>query len=219
MAVEDAVVGRLEDVTVKYRSMVALRNATVAIPKGVTLVMGPNGSGKSTLVKTLLGLIRPASGRVELFGLNPFKRGSRIYERVTYISEQDAIPPEIRVGTHLELLESVYGVEEVRGAARLLGLEAHLGKRYSELSRGLQRRLALVEALASRRELIIVDDPMIGMDSRGRELIGEALAEKVEGDTSIIVITHILIPKLRPDYLVRIEDGRITYQGAPENIG
>lgn len=201
------------DLTVRYGHVVALNGVNVRIPGGLTLIVGTNASGKTTLIKTALGILRPSTGQIRTLGLDPLKDPSSLYRRVTYVSERDAINPSIRVATHLEHLEGVYG-DGVWEVAEALELTGYMRRRYKELSRGLQRRLALTEALASERPLVMVDEPLSGLDPKGRRLFGKLIRDKMRrGTVSIVIISHIPIPGVTPDHIVILDTGNVVYDG------
>ncbi len=206
------------DLIVKYGHVVALDGVSVRIPGGLTLIVGTNASGKTTLIKTALGILRPSSGLIRTLGLDPLRDPISLYRRVTYVSERDAINPSIRVNTHLEYLERIYG-DRVWEVAEALGLAEYKHRRYKELSRGLQRRLALAEALASERPLVIVDEPLSGLDPKGRRIFGELLRDKIgKSSISMVIVSHIPIPGITPDHIVILDAGNVVYDGPYDEV-
>jgi len=210
-------IAEIQNLTVQYGRIKALDNVTLTLEGNTIMIIGGNGSGKSTLVKAMLGLIRPKNGKIRVLGLNPIKQRRQLYKHVTYIGEKDGIPPNIKVKTHLEYLANTHG-PRIWDIAETLSLTKHLEKRYMELSRGLQRRLALVEALSTKRRIIILDDPFLGLDIEGRSLLGQILENlaRQHGKT-ILVITHITIPGFTPEKLVILDSGKLLYYGQYDN--
>ena len=206
---------RVEGLLVSYRGQVALEVDELEVPAGKVLVVGPNGSGKTTLVRALLGLVRPRRGRVALLGLDPFRDARLLYRRVTFIRDVDELPGGLRLGTLVKVLSDSYGADEVRRAVRLLELDEHLGKRLRELSRGLRRRASILVAAASNRDLIIIDEPFSGVDSKSRRVISRILDGK---DSNMIIISHVP-PAMRFDYLVFLEGGSVAYSGPYRDPG
>jgi len=202
-------VAEVRGLTVKYNRVVALDNVDLDIYEGRVLIMGPNGSGKTTLLKTLVGLIRPSRGLVRVLGLDPLRHTSMLYERIVFVRDSEDIPLSIKVSTHVNLLKSIYGEDKVEEGLDILKLRGHISKRFSELSKGYRRRLVILEALVADRDLILLDEPFIGLDSDSRAVISEAL-QHVRGN--LVVSSHIPL-NIEFNQLIVIESGKVTYSG------
>ena len=200
-------IAEVEHLTVRYGKLTALDDVTLRVSSGNTLIVGANGSGKSTLINTVLGLLRPRRGRVRLLGRDPFREN--IAGLVTYVRDREDLPANMRLESWADHLASVYGWDRVKNAMEVLGLTPHKGKRVQELSRGLRRRAMLLEAAASDRPLVVVDEPFQGLDRPSREVVAGALAG-VPG--SLMITSHILVP-IEFDYLIVLDAGRLAYQG------
>jgi len=199
----------VSDLVVKYGRVLALEVERLEAPLGRILIVGPNASGKTTLIKTLLGLIKPRRGRIQLLGRDPFKHSSEISRLVTYVRDIDELPPQLKVSTLIEVLSENFNGESVESIAKDLGLTEHMGKRLSELSKGMRRKASLLMALASNRELVIIDEPFSGLDSKSRITVADLLDRK---KSNMIIVSHIPL-RIRFDYLIIVESGRITYSG------
>lgn len=204
----------LKKLTVSYDRVRALDNVTLDIPRGTTLVIGSNGSGKTTLLKVIAGLVKPSSGVVRVFGLNPYRDFAKVSSRLIFIDDSDPIPYMYRVRHYVELLAEAYGWDPVRYAVDVLGLQEHLEKRIGELSKGLRRRVSLLEALAAKsKDLLLLDEPLAGLDRRNRIAVSNAIRALSKG-ISVIVASHIPLRALRFNYLVVLESGYLVYSGA-----
>ncbi len=203
----------VEDLVVKYRRMVALRIKKLVGNRGKTLVIGPNGSGKTTLVKVLLGLMRPLSGHVELLGMNPIKNSGDLAKRITYVRDVDELAENLRLTTLINTLRQAYGEDAVR-IAEELDLLDHIDKRLNELSRGMRRKASLLVALASNKELIVIDEPFSGLDRMSRDKVSMLLDKK---DANMLIISHIP-PRMKFDHLIVVESAQITYSGPYREI-
>ncbi len=210
---EGASLFRVKDLIVRYRRLVALKVDELTVPLGKTLIIGPNGSGKTTLIKALLGLLKPSHGFVEILGMDPLKNSRELSRRVTYVRDIDEIPDNIRVSTLIDTLRGSFGDNVVK-AAEELGLLDHQDKRLGELSRGMRRKASLLVALASTKDLIVIDEPFSGLDRMSRDKVSRLLDEK---STNMLIISHIP-PRIRFDYLVVVESARITYSGPYKEI-
>jgi ABC-2 type transport system ATP-binding protein len=204
---------RLDDVTKRYgrRGPPALQGVTLDVPeRSVWAVVGPNGAGKSTLLALVLGFIRPSGGAVSVGELAP--RDFLRDEGAGYLPESFSLPPAWRVGSALRALSRLDGVpdDDVARVVALLGLEPHVGKRTSELSRGLLQRVGLAQALVGRRRLVVLDEPTEGLDPIWRIRLRDIIAELRTRNCTVIIASHDLGEVERTaDRAVLLEGGRI----------
>ena len=204
-----------EGLALGYGGITAVKDATFAAYRGRNLVIGPNGSGKTTLLKAMAGLLKPLKGTIRVLGLNPYRDLGRLVSRLLYVPEGDPYPDNVMVSDVVSAMEELYGSSEAREAVELLGLERFIGKRVKELSQGMRRRLVLAEAIASRRELLLLDEPYRGLDKGSRGLVSEALEELASKGSTLIMTSHIM-PRFDVDHVIVVEDGSVTYAGAPD---
>jgi len=202
----------IRNLTVKFRYNVALEDINLNIRKGRVLLLGSNGSGKTTLLRVLSGLLRPTKGNVRVLGLDPFRESGKLYSRMLYSRDVEDLPYMLKLSTVVELLSDAYGAKSVERAVKLLGLEEHLFKRIGELSKGLRRRVSMIEPLASGRELILMDEPFSGLDADSRIIIAKALSELPE-ETTLVVASHIPL-NLGIDQMIVLEGGKLSYDGS-----
>ena len=204
-----SIIVSVRDLMVKFGHVVALEDISLDIERGRTLLIGPNGSGKSTLLNVITGLIKPSSGKVKVLGYDPLRDNSKLNKKILYIRDKDDFPRLMKISTYVGILSSIYGKDRVIEALVQLELDKHIHKRFHELSKGLQRRVILLEALVSNKELIIFDEPFSGLDTYSRDMICKAL-DMIKG--SIIIASHIP-PLMHFDQLILLEGGRVTYSG------
>ncbi|NJF24475.1 ATP-binding cassette domain-containing protein [Thermococcus sp. Bubb.Bath] len=200
-----------KDLTVKFRYNVALDGITLDLKGNRILLLGSNGSGKTTLMRVLSGILRPTEGSVKVLGFDPFENPSRLYSRMLYVRDVEDIPYMMRVSSVIDYLSDLYGPEPVKNAVETLGLKEHAFKRVGELSKGLRRRVAMIEPLASDRELILMDEPFSGLDATSRIIIAKALND-LPKKTGLIIASHIPL-NLGIDQMVVLEGGKLTYSG------
>jgi ABC-type multidrug transport system ATPase subunit len=214
----------LDNVVKRYGRLAALDGLSLAVPQGAACaVIGPNGSGKTTLFAVIAGLVRPASGRVELFGDGPFD--ARRHAGRLGLLPQDSTP-----SPHATLIQSLCFYAELGGlpadAARR-DAELWLGRmrlsdrarsRPGELSHGMRRRFCVAQAFLGNPELVLLDEPTAGLDP---ELAAEMRGLFVErrGQSTLLISSHVL-SELEDvcDYAVFIERGRLVRQGAMRNL-
>jgi len=205
----------LEEVTAGYPGTTVLRRASLHIPRGsLTALLGPNGSGKTTILKLLAGLLRPRQGRVRVLGHDPYREIARITREIYYLHDRETIPRTITVKDALEAMKQLYNPDLVDEYTHTLQLDQHLHKRVGSLSLGYRMRLHILEALASNRPLLLLDEPFRGLDTASRTKIAETInaAAKRNPSQTIIIATHIL-SKLNPTTIAIVEEGSIRYTG------
>jgi ABC-2 type transport system ATP-binding protein len=207
-----------------YGQVIGLNDVSVAIPPGITGLLGPNGAGKSTLLKLLTGQLRPSKGTITVLGERVWGN-PRIFFRIGFCPEQDAF------------YDRMTGLEWVAGLARLNGLaeDASLAaartalervdlmdaanKKIGSYSKGMRQRVKLAQALAHDPELLILDEPLSGMDPIARRRTIRLIKEWAHEGKSILVSSHILheIEAMTSSILL-INNGRILAEGDVHQI-
>jgi ABC-2 type transport system ATP-binding protein len=197
-------VAEFKDVTKTYRrafrpsrTLEALRGISFSVEPGeIFALLGPNRAGKTTLVKILLGLCRPSSGRVTRLG-QPLDQRATL-ARIGYMHENQAFP---RYLTAAKLLD-FYGSLSWLGAAVLRGRIPELLERVGladrahepiwRFSKGMIQRLALAQALLTQPDLLILDEPMEGLDLSGRQLLQDVLTQQRAVGKTVLIVSHAL---------------------------
>jgi len=186
---------KVDELTVRYGKLTAVTRLSFEVPKGcVYALLGRNGSGKSSTVRCLIGQQRPTTGKIELYGLDSWAERRRTMVRVGVVPENPDIPPE----TTAEGVERFMAWVTPRWDrddffARLEGFGVPRRRRFDRLSKGQQRQLALALALASSPELLILDDPTLGLDAVARrQLFEELVGELADRGTTVFLTTHDL---------------------------
>ncbi len=172
----------------RFGSHPALAPVDLELAVGERLaVLGDNGAGKTTLLRLLATVARPASGRLELFGLDALTRRAQVRARLGYLGHQAGHYAQLTALENLEFFATLQGRGrvEAREALAGVGLEAAAGRRAAELSRGMQQRLALARAVLHRPELLVLDEPDTSLDGPGRALLGRLLGER-----TAVIATH-----------------------------
>lgn len=185
---------KLTNVTTLYKNKRGIRRITLNAEKGDVIgLLGPNGSGKTTLMKTILSLTKPNSGKIEIFGKNPENDLPYILKRVGALIEAPALYKDMTAYQNMVLASK--GKPNKAKIERLLSLvrmEQYKNERVSKFSLGMKQRLGLAIAFLDNPELIVLDEPVNGLDIEGvaevRELIVNTAREK--GKT-FIISSHI----------------------------
>ncbi|NUP53993.1 MAG: metal ABC transporter ATP-binding protein [Catenulispora sp.] len=218
-------------VTVTLGGRAILHGVDLTVRRGETVaLLGANGSGKSTLVKTAVGLYPVESGRIEVFG-TPLP-GFRAWQRVGYVPQRTTaaagVPATVGEVVSSGLLTPRTWIarrgRSERGAVRealgTVGLLDRIGDPVAALSGGQQQRVLIARALARRPDLLIMDEPMAGVDLASQQTFADALSELSEGGTTILLVLHELGPLARLiDRTVVLRSGTVQYDGAPVEHG
>ncbi|HZV48445.1 MAG TPA: heme ABC exporter ATP-binding protein CcmA [Candidatus Dormibacteraeota bacterium] len=184
------IVVRARGLVQRFGDRVALGPLDLELAAGERLaVLGGNGAGKTTLLRLLATVVRPAAGRLELFGLDATRQRERLRARLGYVGHQLGLYPALTAFENLEFFARLYGLGrgEARTALEVVGLSGAAGRRLEQLSRGQQQRLALARSVLHDPELLILDEPDASLDAEGRDL----LATLFEG-RSVVMATHDL---------------------------
>jgi ABC-2 type transport system ATP-binding protein len=199
-----------------YGLVLGLNNVSFALRPGLTGIVGPNGAGKTTLFRLLLGQIRPSSGSIRVFGENPWSNPA-VQARLAYCPEAETVPPGIGGFDWLVALGMISGLGAAEAKARArtnldrvkLG-SAHWKKPLTALSKGMRQRVKLAQCLLHEPELVILDEPMNGLDPMGRDDMGKVLRELASAGRSVLISSHILhdLEALCADFML-LRGGRI----------
>ena len=183
----------ISGVTKKYGKMVANDNISFDVGDGqIGILLGPNGAGKSTIIKCITGLLR-FTGRIEV---NGFENTSQEAKRqLGYIPEMPAVYDLLTVSEHLEFIRRAYRMEDEAYTRELLermelwDKKDKLGK---ELSKGMQQKLSVICALLPRPEVVIFDEPLVGLDPHAIKELKELFGELKRGGASVLISTHMI---------------------------
>lgn len=209
---EDFIV--FQDVSKIFPGAEALRNVTINIPKGqVVGLLGPNGSGKSTLLKLIAGLHRPTRGRVFINGRTP-NRSTKAF--VGYMPEVDHLYPWMSVERCIQFVSAFYEDWDEKRARRLLEFfELPLRQRVGKLSKGMRAKMRLSIVLARDASIILLDEPLSGIDPPSRVRIVDALLSEFQsGEQTIILSTHeVLETESLFEQLIFLSNGQVKLTG------
>ena len=193
--------------------------------RSITALTGPNGSGKTTLLRILAGRLAPSSGTVKVLGADPAGDSVSLRRRVSFISQELALDPEMTGAQTLRLFAVLYGVPHRKIAARIdelaqsLELKRHLPMRVQAYSGGLRRRLHLALGLLDDPELLLLDEPTAGLDPAGRAFLWAFLKQLAERSASIAMITHDLDEVARHCHRVAvIGNGKLLACASPQTV-
>jgi ABC-2 type transport system ATP-binding protein len=212
----------IDRVTRRFGATTALNDVSLSIPRGgVFGLIGGNGAGKTTLLKHLLGLLRPESGTVRVFGLDPVENPVGTLGRIGYLSEERDLPDWLRVGELLRYTQAFYPnwdekfAEELRDAFDLNPKSV-----VKTLSRGQRARAGLLVALAHRPDLLVLDEPSSGLDPVvRRDILGAIIRTIADEGRTVLFSSHLLDEVERvADRVAIIHQGRIVLTSSMEEI-
>jgi len=207
-----------------YGQVIGLNDVSVNVPPGITGLLGPNGAGKSTFMKLITGQLKPSKGHVKVLG-EPIWGNPRLFFRIGFCPEQDAFYDRMTGLEWVTALVRLNGLDEKAAKAaaeRALGAVDLLdaaGKKIGAYSKGMRQRVKLAQALVHDPELLILDEPLSGMDPLGRRRTMKMIREWAKQGKSILVSSHILheIESITSNILL-INNGRIIAEGNVHQI-
>ncbi len=219
----DVIIGA-EHVSKWYGQVIGLNDVVLKVQRGITGLLGPNGAGKSTLMKLITGQLKPSKGVVTVLG-EPIWQNAPIYSRIGFCPEQDAFYERMTGLEWVTALVSLNGLGEAASrdmavrALETVGLSDVSGKRIAAYSKGMRQRVKLAQAIAHDPELLILDEPLSGMDPLVRRKMIRLIKDWGRAGKSVLVSSHILheIESMTPD-IVLINQGRILAEGNVHQI-
>ena len=202
-----------------YGNVLGLSDVTLEIEAGVTGLLGPNGAGKSTFLKLITGQIRPSIGTVRIFDLK-VQRNPSLFSRIGYCPEHDSFYEEMSGWVFLTSLLKLQGFspEETRTRAEealdIVELGAEKDRLIRAYSRGMRQRLKFAQAIAHDPEVIILDEPMSGLDPLGKRKLIRLIKTYKERGKTVIVSSHVL-PEIEAltRTIILIHQGKVFAKG------
>lgn len=201
----------------------ALNGLDLTVHVGEILgLLGPNGSGKSTLIRVIAGLLRPTAGSVVV--LEQRMPDRRVASRIGYMTQAAALYEDLTPRENLIFFGRLYGLsraDAARRAAELIervDLIEKADAQVHQLSGGMRQRTNLACALIHQPELLLLDEPTVGIDPRNRRSLWDYFYELHQGGATILVSTHIMDEVERCHRVAMIEQGRIIATGTPEEL-
>ena len=201
-----------EETTKRYRNgTVALRDTTWSIPVGArSCLLGPNGSGKTTSIRLLEGALVPTSGRVSLLGIEVNRPGyADARQRVGVVPQNAGMYSDLTTAEYLELARRLFGRGDVDRAIESFGLGGHRSKRLAQLSGGFQRRLVLAAALLPEPELLLLDEPTVGLDPVAAHEVHGYLVNAMRGRTTLLCTHNLAEAEALCDDVVILQKGEV----------
>src|SRR6188768_1458627 len=212
---------QLDRVSVSYGTNAALRDVSVAFPKGAVGLLGPNGAGKSTMLKALLGFIPPTSGRLEVLGLNVAEQPLAVRARLGYMPENDGHIPGMNAVTFVAYCAQLAGLPKADAMQRAHEVLYYVGlgeARYRNVetySTGMKQRIKLAQAIVHDPDLLFLDEPTNGMDPKGRDEMLALIHDLAHNKNVNLILSSHLLPDVEYtcDHVIVLDKGTVATYG------
>jgi ABC-2 type transport system ATP-binding protein len=185
------------------------------------MLLGPNGAGKTTTLKMVSGLLKPDAGTIRIFGIDALAEPVAAKQITGWLSDEPMIYDKLTPLEYLEFVAGLWNIEtslaekRARELLRWLDLEKHARERCEGFSRGMRQKVALAGALVHDPKLIILDEPLTGLDAGVARQVKDVLTEKVRAGSTVLMTTHILeIAERMADRIGVISNGRLVAEGS-----
>jgi lipooligosaccharide transport system ATP-binding protein len=221
-----ATVIHAQDLRRSFGSFEAVKGVSFRVTEGQFIgLLGPNGAGKTTTMRMIMGMTRPSSGTLDVFGVPSAGIGRAEKARIGLVPQEDNLDPDLSVRQNLEVYGSYFGLpkatvtERVDTLLRFMELAEKKEADVRALSGGMKRRLVIARALIADPDLVILDEPTTGLDPQARVLIWQRLlALKAQGKT-ILLTTHYMDEAQRLcDRIIVIDGGKVLDEGSPKEL-
>ncbi|OPX79687.1 MAG: Trehalose/maltose import ATP-binding protein MalK [Methanosaeta sp. PtaB.Bin039] len=208
----------------RFGKLQVLKNLDIKIPNATTYcLLGPNGSGKTTFIRAIVGLIGLDGGDLRVFG-EPVKGVAGLYSRIGYMTQHKALYPDLTLQENLEFFAGLYGIRGLAARKRIdelldmVDLKPHRGRLAGDLSGGMYQRLSLACTLIHEPELLLLDEPTVGVDPRLRQTFWDYFNRLTSQGATILITTHLMDEAERCRLVGYMRDGRLEAQGSPDEL-
>jgi len=188
-------------------------------------LLGPNGAGKTTTLRMVAGLIRPDAGQISVCGIDALADPVAAKRLVAWVSDEPMIYDKLTPLEYLDFVAGLWGMAPeaaeagAHGLIRRLGLEAQADRRCEGLSKGMRQKVALAGALIHEPRLIILDEPLTGLDAAAARVVKDVLLERVRAGASVIMTTHILeVAERMAERIGVIAGGKLIAEGPLDEL-
>jgi ABC-2 type transport system ATP-binding protein len=188
-------------------------------------LLGPNGAGKTTTLRMVAGLLPPDAGSIHIRGIDALRDPVGAKQIVAWVSDEPMIYDKLTPYEYLEFVAGLWSLDAALAERRAreligwLGLEPHAHERCEGFSKGMRQKVALAGALVHAPRVIILDEPLTGLDAGSARQVKRVLRERVEGGDTVIMTTHILeVAERMADRIGVIADGRLIAEGTLDEL-
>jgi ABC-2 type transport system ATP-binding protein len=217
---------QFENVTRTYGPKVAIDRLTLSVPAGELFAfLGPNGAGKTTSIKLLVGLLRPSAGTVRVCGFDVQQEPREAKRRISYVPDEPYLYEKLTGREFLRFVADMYGLSPAAATANVqreidqFELGPFVDQLTESYSHGMKQRLVFASALLHDPEVLIVDEPMVGLDPRSIRVVKDLLRRKASEGVTVFMSTHILSLAEEIGQRIGILDhGRLLFVGTLQEL-
>lgn len=222
----DQAIIKTDHLTKKYHARPVVDMLNVEVEKGEIFgLLGPNGAGKSTTINMLCSIIKPTAGNIQILGQDLRKSQAKILPRIGYIPQELAIHDKLKAWENVELFTSLYGIrgkelkQAVDESLDYVGLSEHRNQYAGSFSGGMKRRLNIACAIGHKPDILIFDEPTVGIDPQSRNFILDRIRESNQNGATVIYTSHYMeeIEALCTRIAI-MDNGQIIAQGTSDEL-
>jgi len=213
-----------ENVSKFYGEVLGVNRVNLSIAPGITGLVGPNGSGKTTMMNLMTGLLRPSQGRILVLGI-PTELPDRLFKKVGYCTQYDSFPKGLTGRQLLHSLLQLHGrtqgesAQGAREALERVGLADAADRRIAAYSKGMRQRIKLAQAICHGPQVLILDEPLNGLDPLARSEMLALFRELAAGGVHVIISSHILYEvDLISDRVIMLNRGFVVAEGNIQEV-
>lgn len=203
-----------------YGRVQVLKDINLQVPEGSAFALvGTNGAGKTTTMRTLVNILQPGSGSAQVLGVDSRQLRATHFQQIGYVSENQILPERLSIAQYFEYLRGLYPGWD-RGLETLLRKRMDLpaSRGLSKLSHGMRMKTVLIAGIAFRPKLLILDEPLSGMDTLTRDEVVDGLLEQAH-ETSILISSHELAEiEYFTSHIAFMDDGRLSFQESIDSL-
>lgn len=212
----------LRDVSVTLAGKKILNHVNLDVERNrFTALVGPNGAGKTTIFNLICGLIVQDEGSVQVDGLSYSKDAISIKKRLGVVFQQSALDGDLSIVQNLRFMAGLYNIRQdrVEVLAEQFGFANELNRKIRNLSGGQKRRVEIARALIHEPEILILDEPTVGLDPASKAMITDYIHELSENDVTVFWVTHLLDELNLDDSIVILDEGEVRSHGSLRELG
>ncbi len=210
--------------TKSFGQLQVLNDLSISIPRGSTYcLLGPNGSGKTTFIRAIVGLIRLDGGEMRVLD-QPVANVGKIYSKIGYMTQHRALYPDLTLQENMEFYAGLYGIEGRKRSEKIselldwVDLAEHRNRLAGTLSGGMYQRLSLACTLIHEPELLLLDEPTVGVDPKLRQAFWEYFDRLATKGVTILITTHLMDEAEQCKIVGYMRRGTMVTEGGPEEI-
>jgi ABC-2 type transport system ATP-binding protein len=216
----------LDGLTKTFGAKAAVDALSLQVRQGeLYALLGPNGAGKTTTLRMVAGLLKPDAGRISVFGIDALAHPADAKRLIAWAPDEPMLYERLTPLEYLEFVAGLWGVEAAAARARAeelltwLGLWENRGQRCEGFSRGMKQKTALAGALIHDPRLLILDEPLTGLDTGVARQVKDLLQDRVRDGATVILTTHILeVAERMADRIGIIQRGRLLAEGTLDEL-